>query len=278
MMETSGFKNRRNLDTLYFFPITRWKMAVVHYLSGFIQVCVIYTVSFLSSYIYLVLNTDYFGLGYMWLYYLASLAIGFVMYSVVIFIFGQANTETDGVVFTVMWAFAISLATFALYTLVGECMQSYSHPVPWALYRVANWGILYAPINNLTVIFQRLIEVHHWGSGQTAAEYASQWYMFIAWGLVGIAAAAGYVFTFARKGAQKVGEISDSPFGYRLLIPLFGYSLMLITGVAEIGIPLFGVMIVGYIIYRRSVKLKVRDLVVTACAVIPLIVGALMLS
>ena len=42
ILETMCFKNRRNLDTLYFFPIKRWKMATVHFLSGFIQILFIF--------------------------------------------------------------------------------------------------------------------------------------------------------------------------------------------------------------------------------------------
>ena len=37
ILELSGFKNRRNLDTLYFFPIRRERMALAHYLSGFVH-------------------------------------------------------------------------------------------------------------------------------------------------------------------------------------------------------------------------------------------------
>ena len=59
ILELSGLKNRRNLDTLYFFPIKREKMAMVHFVSGFVQVLVIYTVTWGASYLWLALNTDY---------------------------------------------------------------------------------------------------------------------------------------------------------------------------------------------------------------------------
>lgn len=279
MMETTGFKNRRNLDTLYFFPITRRKMAIAHFLSGLIQAFAIYTVTFWTSFLYLVIRTDCFALRYMVGYYFASLAIGFIIYSVVIFIYGQANTDTDGAVFTVMWVFAISLAAFVIYTLLRRIVADANNPFYWSFYQISNWAILYAPINNLTVIFQNMIEINSWHSEQIAASYSNQWYMFVAWGVVGLAAAAGYLFTFERKGAQKVGEISDSPFGYRLLVPLYGYSLLFIMGTEELlAVPVFGAMIIGYIIYRRGVKLKARDLIVTACGIIPLIIGAVSLS
>ena len=36
-LELAVFKTRRNLDTLYFFPIKRTKMALAHYLSGLLK-------------------------------------------------------------------------------------------------------------------------------------------------------------------------------------------------------------------------------------------------
>ena len=280
ILETTGFKNRRNLDTLYFFPITRTKMALVHYLSGLIQAFVIYTVTFLTTFVYLLVKTNCFALGYMIGYYFASLMIGITVYSIVIFLYGQANTDTDGILFTVMWIFAISLVGLAIFSAVQRIVTLEDHPVLNGVWDMLGWGIVYAPVNNLTVIFQRLIEVNNSYHSEYAIEYARQWYMFVAWGVVGIAAAWGYVRTFSKKGAQKVGEISDSPFGYRLLLPLYGYSLLFITGSlgAILTVPVLAVMTIGYIVYRRTVKIKVRDLIVIACGIIPSVLGMIMFA
>ena len=64
ILELSGFKNRRNLDTLYFFPIRRERMALAHYLSGLVQILVIYTVSFVSLWLTLLIKTNCFSLEY----------------------------------------------------------------------------------------------------------------------------------------------------------------------------------------------------------------------
>jgi len=277
MLETAGFKNRRNLDTLYFFPLKRWKMALAHYVSGFIQVLMIYTVAFAAAHIYLAVKTDYFALYYMPAYYFASVAIGLAMYSFFIFIFGEANTETDGVVFSVMWIFAILLSMSALSTCLANLMGSKADPFTEFIGNMAVWGLPYAPINNLTEIFQNLIETNREVSyhAVSAARYLRQWYMFLVWGGIGLASAVGYFFSFVRKAAHKAGEISDSIFGYRLLIPLYGYSLLLMVGTVDmLTIPIFGAMLIGYIIYRRGVKLKASDLVVTACGIVALLVGA----
>ncbi len=278
MLELSGFKNRRNLDTLYFFPIKRVKMAAVHYISGFIQVFVIYSVTFFAAYAHLALQTNYFSLGYMIIYYLLSLLLGLVMYSVFAFIFLQANSVADGVLFSVLWMFVIALV---LWVAQNEIIIPAITPENYLMRREfvsSGWGIVYAPINNLTVIFQDLIEINRDTTWDYFSEqYRKEAYMFFIWGAVGIAAAVGYFVTFVKKGAHQAGEISDSPFGYKMLIPVYGYMLMILLGSEDIILTalIFALMIIGYVIYRRGFKFKTSDLVATGCGIIALIVGAM---
>lgn len=276
MMETEGFKNRRNLDTLYFFPIDRWKLALAHYVSGLVQVLAVYTVTFVAAYGYLAVRTDYFALYHMFGYYFLSLLLGFVMYSFFIFIFGEANTNSDGVVFCVLWMFVITVvaSTVGRIAVDGMGFEFLNKPTD-TLYA---WGTVYVPINNLTVIFQDLIEINRESDYYTryAAKYIEQWYMFAVWVVIGIACAYGYFVSFVRKGAQKAGEISDSYFGYRTLIPIFGYSLLIDLGFVDIlSVLVFVAMVIGYIIYRRSVKIKTVDIALTAGGIIAMIIGTL---
>ncbi|MBR4032420.1 MAG: hypothetical protein IKJ07_06780 [Clostridia bacterium] len=280
ILETMCFKNRRNLDTLYFFPIKRWKMATAHFLSGFIQILFIYSVTFFIAFGYLATNTDYFALGYMPLYYLFSILIGFVMYSFFMFIFGQANTVADGVVICILWMFVLAIVSLAI---TGQILRPYFSAKDWgAVSDLSSWGIAYAPINNLTVIFQDLIEINHIEPDYPyyisyAERYINQAYMFFVWGAIGIASAVGYVVAFVKKGAEKAGEISSSIFGYKLLIPLYGYSLlMMYENLDFMTVLIFVAMVIGYIIYRRSFKLKASDLIFTGCGALAVILGAML--
>jgi hypothetical protein len=283
MLEMSGFKNRRNLDTLYFFPINRSKMALAHYLSGFIQVVFIYSVSFFSMWAFLALRTDCFALEYMIGYYFLSLLLGLVIYSFIIFIFSQANSVADGVIFCGLWVFLLYLCmwvirTYFIRTFIIE-MRFWEETANLSL-----WGILYTPINNLTVIFQDLIEINRVGeaavydyTARYAREYMEQMYMFFIWGAIGIAAAVGYFMTFIKKGAHMAGEISTSHFGYRLLIPLYGYMLLMIYGEIDImTIVILAMMLVGYVIYRRGIKLKRSDVIFMICSIVPIMLSYLL--
>ena len=271
-IELSGFKNRRNLDTLFFFPIKREKMALAVYISGLFQVIVIYTVTYVAGALFLATNTDYFALGYMLPYYFLSLLLGTVIYSVFMFLFNEGNTVADGVLFCLLWIFLLNIAS---YTVISQCLEQKLWPTSVAM-NLTDWGIIYTPINHLTVLFQDLIEINHpsrWDRSVVSIKEHS--YMFSVWGAVGIAAAIGYVLRFVKKGAEKAGEISTSWLGYRILIPIYGYCLILLTasdsGPSTISLLTFALMIIGYVIYRRSFRLKKSDIIVTAAGLIPVL-------
>ena len=276
MLELAPFKNRRNLDTLYFFPIKRSGMALATYISGFVQVVAVYSVTFFTAWIYLALKTDYFALQYMLPYYLLSLLVGLGTYSFFTFIFCQANTVVDGVLFCLVWFEMIYLvmATFLNFNIFNE--------IPSRLEAVIQeWGLAYSPINNLTVIFQDLIEINQnvsYSDYYSYADYYRQlWYFFVIWGAVGIASACGYFVTFAKRGAEKTGEISNSWFGYKTIIPICGYCLMLLMGeITVLTFALIALMVVGYIIYRRGFRFKLPDYLLTGGALIMAFLGAML--
>ncbi len=265
LLETRCFKSRSNIDTLYSFPIKRHKMALAHYISGIIQFTFIYTVTYFAAFAYLSAKAWYFDVAPMIPFFFLSLLFGYVIFSVSIFIFGQANTPVDGVIFSIMWIFAIGLVLASIEEVTGS----------YGLFD-SEMGILFAPIITLTEIFTHKIEIN---SIDHDAEYVKalyeQTYWFAIWGVLGVGAAIGYVITFVKKGAQKIGEVSDSWFGYRTLIPIFGYSLLFMNGIISsiYTIVLFSMMLIGYVIYRRSFRLKIVDIIMIALGVVPLILG-----
>ena len=270
--ELSGFKNRRNLDTLFFFPIKREKMGLAVYISGLLQMTIIYTVTYVAGFIFLATKTNCFALIYMLPYFFLSLLLGAVIYSVFMFLFSEANTVADGVLFCLLWI-------FLLYMVSNTAIWEFADPelrhteAFQAASELSGWGIIYAPINNLTVLFQELIEIHRSSRWDNSAvkEYL---YMFFVWGVIGIAAAVGYVYRFAKKGAEKAGEISESWFGYRILIPIYGYCLIfLVSGFSVLSWLIFALMIIGYVVYRRSFRLKKSDICGIVAGVIPFILA-----
>ena len=100
--------------------------------------------------------------------------------------------------------------------------------------------------------------------------------MFFVWGAIGIAAAVGYFVTFVKKGAEKAGEISNSWFGYKLLIPLYGYSLLLqYDSLDFMTVAICILMVIGYVVYRRGFKLKLSDIIISCLGIGMIILGVL---
>ena len=265
MLENDCFKNRRNLDTLYFLPISRFKLALAHYLSGWIQIMVIYTISFLWSVICIATKSAWFEMFYLVPYYFLSLLLGLILYSFFMFLFGEGNCSADGLVFCILGMFALCL----LFWTVERLMYQF-----WRIELINfDWGIVYIPLNNLTVLFQNNIHLHSTSDYDLVNEkhIREALYMFALWGVIGVAAAIGYFVTFVRKGAEKIGDISDSWFGYKTMIPLYAYSAFFLLGIQGIiGILIFMLTLVGYFIYRRSFRLKKSDLISIAFCLIPI--------
>ncbi|MBQ8439498.1 MAG: hypothetical protein IJX19_02440 [Clostridia bacterium] len=265
LMESDCFKNRRNLDTLYFLPISRFKLALAHYLSGWIQVMAVYMVSFVWAAICM---SDYardFNLFYLLPYYFLSLLLGLIIYSFFMFLFGEGNTSGDGLAFCLLGAFALLL----IFCAINEVWWKHSKSFLFD----SEWGLVYIPLNNLTVLFQNKIHLRSVSDFDLTNEnpIRAALYMFALWGVIGVASAIGYFVTFVRKGAEKIGDISDSWFGYKTMIPLYAYLGFFLLGIQGIiGILIFILTLVGYFIYRRSFRLKKSDLISIAFCLIPI--------
>ena len=53
ILELEGFKNRRNIDALFSFPVSKFKMGLAHYLNGIIYIVSTFTVCSIYTFFYL---------------------------------------------------------------------------------------------------------------------------------------------------------------------------------------------------------------------------------
>ena len=283
MIELSAFKSRRNLDTLFFLPISRKSVALAHYLSGLVQMFTINTVAYLGHTLVHLEFAEDFRMEYMPLYYVLLLILGVVVYSVFMFLFREANSNVDGVICSIMWIFALYLAMLVLNYPIRMFAMKYiyvSHSVEyWEFTRhlsnFAAWFLPYAPLNNLTVVFQSVMqgwdnfngyELYFPTFAEAAGRYFPHWYMFFPWLAAGAASVWGYFRTFTRKGAERAEDISDSPFCYKTLIPLYGASLYILTSGSDLMMFMLTIaaMYIGYAVYRRSFRIKKSDVITVA--------------
>ena len=264
VMEFSFFKKRVNLDCAYSLPISRRAMGTVHYLTGLITLLGAFTASYLLNFVLLLSRgPGYFNLAPMLAHYLLSLLLGFALYSVMVFVFNEANTRGDGICFMILYTFVVLIVISANYSITnGKIFGNANYAIPWIL------------IGNMTKNYQYLVEIEN-------ASRATFWskpecvFWFIFWVAVGIASAVGFFLTFGKRRMEKTEEISSSYFGYRILIPIFGIAGMILFRNTSI---IFLVIIellalLGYTIYRRGFRYKKSDIAILLLQIIVMFFG-----
>lgn len=283
ILEFSKFNNKRNLDTVYSMPIERRKISLAHFVSGFISIAFIYTCTFIYYFGYVLLYSSCFAVGYIPLFYVVSLVFGFILYSFFTFIFTSANTTFDGVMFCLFSIAAIFLVLFTPPFLMLLINESLSETVELYPLEFSFYGIAYFPIVCISSVFTSLIEANRYPS--FTALYEPDELVMIAvglscWILIGALTTYGFLKQNHKKPTEKAEDVSTSPFGYKTMIPLCGYSLMIIctnqrllTSANILCVIIYISMIIGYIIYRRGVKFKKSDLIILGIGLLMVVYG-----
>jgi len=278
-LELYGFKNKRNLDTLYSLPLSRFQLALAHYVSGALQVFAVHTVCVLGALLCALPYALHLKLWFLPAYYVFSLIFGLGFYSFLCFFFSEGNTVIDGAIFASMWSFA--LMAFLGTLNESEAFARYLSAIPASDYKVIfanyeNWGTAASPLWRLATVFTDMIgsDMAYIYHSDKAERVMDTFYMFYVWIGIYAACAYGYFRSFVRRGAEKVGEISHSPFGYRFIIPFYGFCFVFSIGrgwEVLLGVIVPILMLIGYGIYRRSAKIKKSD-VITVCLAVAIII------
>lgn len=243
ILELSLFKNRRNMDTILSLPISRKKIALAHLLNGYIQIALPLTVCTIIS---LILLNSPTAENYPWqviLNYVILLPVTALVYGVFSFIFMKANTVVDGVITQALSILSIFLAGGALKHIIVEGLGIEINFIDYSVF------VLFSPINLLGdwLFLEHTMELY-------------EIIGFITICLLGLVAILGYFKAFAEQKPERIGGISDSIIGYRLLIPVYAFSLSLT------GLDWFILLsaFIGYTIFRRGVKFKKGDIICMA--------------
>ena len=269
MLETAELKKQRSLDLLFAFPITKSQLAVAHYLSGLCQVIFLNAVSVAAS-VLAHMSKGFGGLSFLVIpAVVCMLPVIICLYSVVVFLFSQGNTVGDGVVFT----FGVPLAIYNTLWVIFKVLENFGEARIWLKQNFAGYpkfcnffemlAIPASPFNSLMIGNEFRLELA-WTPYVTVR--------YIIWAIIGIACVLGFVYYTRTFRAEKAGDISDSVFGYKVLIPLFAMNAVLevwLRGAEmfgfEVDIALILVaMAIGYFIYRRSFRIKPADVATIA--------------
>ncbi len=265
MLELSCFNSRKYLDSAFSFPISRISLISVNLINGFLQFLAAYTISFIWYAITLLPCADKINYPALWSFFFISLLCSLLYYSVNAFFFSVCNSTVDGFLTAVAWQFIIFfvLLTFSEMFDLNTDFETL-----------------------LTILWMPLVQISDYYTGISKGRTVypdlgtdNQNAMLIYLILVPLLTAlfvAGILYFFNKKRAESAGEISRTPFSYVTLLPVCSAMLIYWTFEAEAAvIAIFALIFstVGYIIYRRSVKLKVFDIVVIAACFVCFLMG-----
>ena len=273
-------KKKRNLDCVYSLPITKRGIGIVHYAVGGVTVLVPFVCSYVAT---LVCHASYdgfasLGYGYLLSHFAICLLMGFVLYSICVFVFERANTVVDGVIFIGIYMVGLYFLVWGIESLTRSAEDwrywlSLLNDPSGATY-VSRHHYYFAMHEECAIpayIFCELLSQYEY-CAETLYSQMTKWsfdgtvFWFCFWSVVGVAAAV-LAFVFAdKKKTESAEEISNSIFGYKLLIPLIAFPFILSNGVLdgyynEALLVTIGAA-VAYTVYRRGVHYKKSDYII----------------
>ena len=288
MLETYQLKQRRTLDLVFALPVTKSQLAVAHFLSGLCQMATISVVTCLSTMVAIAAKNpqvisrecEPYVIGWIIPYFLLTLLGGIFIYSVVTFLFSQGNTVGDGAVFAIGVPGGFALLCWYIESMISNYF-ALNERINGEIIELANcFSLIFEPYR----YFKYLVEPEWFAEENiwirpTFLPSALSIVSCVLWILFGIAAFFGFVHHVKSYRAEKAGGISDSFFGYRVLIPLYGCILIAMNGLNIDGVFLTFVlvaMVVAYFVYRRSFRIKYADIACVVFAFLMVFMGGVL--
>ena len=222
--------------------------------------------------IYVIKNSIFktFILKYYYLYIVVLIFLIFLIYSIVTFVYSKCNTIYDGLI----CVFLVSLMTFALGEVADTFFDNFDLCINGSSWFCPNTSdfFIFSPIIFVSEKFTKLVNYLE------GIEFRDlQIVSLVVYSILGICSFILLLFLSDKEKAENSMDISTSWFSYKTIIPI--YIVYLTTDIANEFIYIILVVILSYIayaIYRRSFKIKVKDIItMISCIVFGIIISNL---
>ena len=249
ILELHPFHNRCALDTFFSIPCKRSSLLLTHIFNGALQILIILILTCTWTAIRFIKFPE-IEVFNMLPFFIGILSLSLAFYFINCFAFLTANRIIDGVILTLLFI-GVPLALLVFMIEIADSLGRFSE---------TEFFNLSAPLNMmiLTEYFEDLFSDSNWRIDNavlsTGVNLGILFTIFL-----GLAAIVLCVWLFKKKKAEKAGAISDAWWGYPFLIPFLGFNLVIYFGSFLWGV-LVGIMaFIGYVIYRRSARLKIHE-------------------
>ena len=266
--------SKRSADMYYSVPLNKTKLATVHFIVGLATVLAAHSAAYLLGFI--VVATKVKGLHliyYLWIY-LASLIPAFCVYTVTAFFYTRANTVIDGIIFAVLALFALGIVALAADHAI-ECATFEYGPLDWTHFLTLS--PLLAVRDGLYDHIFKTDPTSYWANGDI---FNDQLAGCIIIAVIAVGCTIGFFLAEKRGKAENCGQVSESVFGYKLMIPLYTVAMFVSltrtdTLWEEVGIEqsLLGwaaavfCAFVMTIIYKRNIKIGKKTLILLTVSI-----------
>ena len=239
---TYSFKmNKRSVDAYYSLPIKKEKLYFVKTLVGLFLTLTPFTVAYWSGFFVLLCREgNPYSMGWYVPAYFGLLILGFFLYGFNSFLFTRANKVGDGVVFMLSYAFMGAMAiSYIDFNFIKSSLP----------YWVEETFLSFGGISLFTSEMARLIKNFYTGGNVNLSIWSFAYPV--------LTGAIGYFLMFYLlrfEKAEDAEQVSDSWFGYRVIIPYYAAFLL----GASYDLPLFTICLVliaeitATIVYRRK--------------------------
>ena len=268
ILQFSYLMKRTSTDLWYSLPIRREILLLTRLSVGLILVFVPYSVSYWAGFLVIALSENLFHLSYYGILFAVSLPIGCLLFFINVFLFTRANSIWDGILFIALGSVVLMLPAIILSQCCVNTDFGLENPTQYCIY---------SPLAFTFSTFNRLLL-----NRKPQIQGAVILYSLAV--LEGIGSFLGLCLSARRHKAENAGQISNSPFGYKVLIPvyvfLFGMLLTVqpnkITTFFLYSMILLAAGLTLYFVYRRTFRLRWYDLVCLGSSLAGgLLIGAL---
>ena len=256
MVSFYAFKNRRNIDIFNSLPLSRRKIALAHYLSGLLTVLIPAALAFFAE-VFVIIGYNaisLINLGWLAFYFVALMVMGWLYYSMNVFVFNEANHIFDGTAFIIGWNLVFAFIYY--FANLPDLFEDLALPWVYVMDILARIeGVIETTTYPLDFIFK----------------FETTVAITLFWIVLGLLSVALFFWRCNKKKSEHAGGISDSIFGYRLLIPLYIFPQILYShiGCSYVDITVvavwFALAFAGYSVCRQSFKFKSSDYWTIGC-------------
>lgn len=266
--------NKVVVDQIYSLPVTKEKYYLAKYIVGLIEITIPILVSTIYVLICILFSKHLYNLLYVLPFVLTLLIYSYAVFTISSFFFSRCNTIVDGLVNIGFVTFFIT-AFLSIFWSTIKVGQGYVQTSEF---------ILFTPFNNIFNIFDALMRKDAYetviGDVFDKDLLFSRWIPIITYVVIGIGLFFLSIYIVKKDKAEDATQLSTSYFSYKVFIPAYVALLTILSYSENGGIDLSYIVLiaiagfVGYICYRRSVKIKKYDFIVLGSTLVAaLIIG-----